>query len=278
MDVGDGVELALLDWGGAGPVVLCHHANGFCGALWEPVARALRGEARFVAVDARGHGRSSRPEDPAAYAWRHFVDDIGAVAEALAAEAPDGRVVGLGHSFGGTSLLGAASQRPDCFRALVLCDPVVIPRETGRPANERGRELAERTRKRRRTWVSRSEAMAYWETRPLFADWTREAMALYALDGLRERADGGVELACPPEVESAVFANGRDHDVFAGVESVAAPVLFLRATRGNFPPELYRRLAERIPRARVEDVEAGHLLLMEDPARVESALRRFALA
>ena len=28
-----GVELALIDWGGAGPRVLLAHANGFCAAL-----------------------------------------------------------------------------------------------------------------------------------------------------------------------------------------------------------------------------------------------------
>jgi len=38
---GRGVEIALLDWGGDGPLVLMHHANGFCAGTFGLVAEAL---------------------------------------------------------------------------------------------------------------------------------------------------------------------------------------------------------------------------------------------
>ena len=53
----NGVEIAILDWGGDGPLALLHHANGFSAAVWGPVAEHLRGRFRVVAVDARGHGQ-----------------------------------------------------------------------------------------------------------------------------------------------------------------------------------------------------------------------------
>jgi len=31
------IEIALLDWGGEGPLALLHHANGFCAAAWAPL-------------------------------------------------------------------------------------------------------------------------------------------------------------------------------------------------------------------------------------------------
>ena len=79
-----GVEIALLEWGGEGPVVLAHHANGFCAGTWGEVAEALAPRFRFIAMDARGHGDSSKPEDPGAYVWDRFVADWVAVAAQVA--------------------------------------------------------------------------------------------------------------------------------------------------------------------------------------------------
>src|SRR5690606_20922179 len=118
---------ALLDWGGDGPLVLMHHANGFCAGTLGLVAEALVPAFRVIGMDARGHGDSTKPEEPEAYSWEAFALDALAVAEALA-PAHGGRVaVGVGHSFGGTALLGAAARRPELFGHLVLVDPVLPP-------------------------------------------------------------------------------------------------------------------------------------------------------
>ena len=51
----NGVEIALLDWGGEGPVALLHHANGFCKGVWGLVAEALRDRYRvIVRLDSGG--------------------------------------------------------------------------------------------------------------------------------------------------------------------------------------------------------------------------------
>src|SRR5262249_31953939 len=84
---GRGVELGVLDWGGDGPLALLHHANGFCAALWAPVAEELRARFRVVALDARGHGESSKPEGAAAYRWAGFGHDLAALPAHLAPEA-----------------------------------------------------------------------------------------------------------------------------------------------------------------------------------------------
>ena len=101
-----GVEIALLDWGGEGPPALLHHANGFCAALWGPVARHLRSRFRLIAMDARGHGDSPRPEGPGAFSWDLLAADLLGVGELLLAELGAPRfALGLGHSFGGTLTL-----------------------------------------------------------------------------------------------------------------------------------------------------------------------------
>jgi pimeloyl-ACP methyl ester carboxylesterase len=268
-----GVEIALLDWGGEGPLVRMHHANGFCAGTLGLVAEALVPRFRVVGMDARGHGDSSKPEGPDAYRWDRFAEDLLAVAEALAAERPDGRVaVGLGHSFGGTAVLGAAARRPELFERLVLVDPVVPPLarelalDPGRA--ERVGRLVEGARKRRSVWASRAEARAHFAERSLFGDWLPRAIDLYVEHGLRERAHGQVELKCPGEIEAAIFAAGGGLDVAALARRATCPATVLWAARGDFSRDRYERVFGEMPSARIVDVDCGHLVPMERPELV----------
>ncbi|MEE8556901.1 MAG: alpha/beta fold hydrolase [Myxococcota bacterium] len=126
---GRGIELAVLDWGGKGPLALVHHANGFCGAVYAPIVHPLRDTHRIVLYDARGHGDSTQPPPGDAYRWTVFPEDLLALAEVLIAEGPQRSVaLGIGHSFGGTATAVAAAARPELFERIVLLDPVLHPR------------------------------------------------------------------------------------------------------------------------------------------------------
>jgi pimeloyl-ACP methyl ester carboxylesterase len=274
-----GVEIALLDFGGPGPLALAHHANGFCKGTWAEVAELLRGRVRLVAMDARGHGDSSRPEPPAGYAWREFAADLAAVAGVLAAESGRPLALGIGHSFGGTSLLGAESLAAGRFERLLLVDPVTPPPPAHAPPERAAHveAMVDAARRRRADWPSRAEARAWFAERSLFERWRPEALDLYVLDGLRERPDGGVELKCPGAVEAAVFSQGDAVDLPAWVRGLAPPALWLWAERGNFPLPYYEALAASMRAARVERATAGHLIPMERPDLVaDAALRLLA--
>ena len=70
-----GAQVALHDLGGDGPPVLLTHANGFCGQMWQPVARELGSVAHCWALDFRGHGDSvSGPDED--YHWDGMADDV----------------------------------------------------------------------------------------------------------------------------------------------------------------------------------------------------------
>ncbi len=278
---GRDVEIALLDWGGDGPIALLHHANGFCKGMWAQVAEGLQ-EAGYrpVAMDARGHGDSSRPAgDPRdVFAWDEFATDVAAVADTLRAESgQDAISLGIGHSFGGTSMLGAAARRPALFRRLVLVDPVTPPPPGGAPPErlEHVQSMVETALKRRADWPSAAEARAWWAERDFFAAWQPEALDLYTLDGLRALPDGSVELKCSPEVEAAVFGPRRDVDVADLARRTVTPCLWLWARLGNFPLPFYQALVELMPAARLEEVDAGHLVPMERPDLVVEAALRF---
>ncbi|MEE3326210.1 MAG: alpha/beta hydrolase [Myxococcota bacterium] len=264
------IEIALQDWGGDGPLALLHHANGFCAALWVPVAECLRDRFHVVAMDARGHGDSPMPPEGAAaeaFGWSLMADDLRQVAEILLAEVGQSQVaLGLAHSFGGTLTLAAESRRPGLFEKLVLVDPVVPPQSwllQARSGNES--EMVQRARRRRDRWPSREEAREQLAGKALFADWTPRAFEIYVQEALRESPDGGVELKCAREVEAAVFSNSFSLDLDKIFPAVAAEARLLWAARGNFPLQIFQDVCSQLPRGELVELDAGHLIPMEKP-------------
>lgn len=273
-----GVEIALLDWGGEGDLVLLHHANGFCGATLAPIAAALADRYRVVAVDARGHGHSTSVApggDPDPYAWSTMASDLGSVVHQVLERVGCDRVaLGIGHSFGGALSLEAAEKEPELFARLLLLDPVIIdaapPADPG--AVQRGPDLAAGALRRRDRFASRAEAFEHFRGRGIFADFTPEALALYVGEGIGPSPEDDFRLRCRPEVEAAIFSTGHRTDLFEDAPRVKAEVRFLHALRGNFSRERYDALAARMPSARVESLDVGHLFPLEEPDRVLALL------
>jgi pimeloyl-ACP methyl ester carboxylesterase len=275
----NGVEIATLDFGGRGPLALLHHANGFCAAVWEPVAAQLARHFHVIAMDARGHGRSSKPAGADAYHWGWFGRDAIGVADALCQEhgATD-IALGLGHSFGGTALVTASAHRPALFERLVLVDMIVPPR----PGSEleilrraHGNPFAEGARKRRAVWPSREAAREKWADKELFEGWDPRVFDLYLAEGLHDRPDGQVELACPPEIEAAIFDANGSLDVLEVASKVRVPALILWARAGNFPYSHFESLAAQMSASELRVADAGHLVPMENPELVVREVLRF---
>lgn len=115
----DGVELAWDRWGpsAGAPLVLCH---GFTGSAMDfaqqiPLLAADRG---VLALDHRGHGRSTNTHDEATYGLDRLVADFVAWLDAVA----DGPVDLLGHSMGGRIALQVTLDHPELVRSLILMD------------------------------------------------------------------------------------------------------------------------------------------------------------
>ena len=100
-----GEELAVWEWPGEDPPFLFAHATGFHGRCWDCIIRMFP-QRHCLAVDARGHGRSSQPELP--YHWQIFGRDLAVVAEHW--DVRD--AIGSGHSSGGHATVQAAALRP----------------------------------------------------------------------------------------------------------------------------------------------------------------------
>jgi pimeloyl-ACP methyl ester carboxylesterase len=117
MDRGDGVEVAWQAWGeGDPPLVLCHGFSSSAQTFALHLA-ALAERRRVVAMDHRGHGRSTKLGREDGYRLELLVDDLVAVLDRVG-----GPVHLLGHSMGGRLVLGVALARPDLVASLVLAD------------------------------------------------------------------------------------------------------------------------------------------------------------
>jgi pimeloyl-ACP methyl ester carboxylesterase len=273
-----GVEIALAEWGAGERLALLHHANGFCKGMWAEVATRLADDGwRVVALDARGHGDSTQPEGEVAYHWDAFAEDLVAVAAALVAERGGAPIaLGIGHSFGGTSMIGAAARRPELFERLLLIDPVVPPPLRGVDPHDvpHLRKLIEGARKRRAEWPSRDAARAWCRERRFFAAWRPTAIELYLLDGMRERDDHSLVLKCRGAVEGAVFAGSASIDLFALAARVGVPATIQWADSGDFPRAVHQALVDTMADARLEALHCGHLVPMEQPELVVAAASR----
>lgn len=265
-----GIEIALQDWGGDGPLALLHHATGFCAALWAPVAARLRDRFHVVAMDAHAHGDSPRVEarvDSDDFSWSLMTEDLRAVAGILLEETGHQQIaLGLGHSFGGTLTMTAESRQPGLYDRLVLVEPVIPTSET--PAGERidrKNDLIERTRKRRDRWPTREAALQQLSSKELFEKWAPGTLELYVQEALRDTSDGEVELKCDREVEAEVFVNSFSIDLQQVFPNVHADVLIAWGQHGNYPLESYQDMCGRLPNAKLVEADAGHLIPMEKP-------------
>ncbi|MCW2681170.1 MAG: alpha/beta hydrolase fold protein [Frankiales bacterium] len=113
----DGVDLHVeVDEGPDPTVVLVH---GFTARLEEFLLQreTLRGRARTVLYDCRGHGRSRGQGKVQGATIDQLGRDLGEVLDAVA---PRGPVVLLGHSMGGMTIMALARQRPELFGERVV--------------------------------------------------------------------------------------------------------------------------------------------------------------
>ncbi|MBV9503550.1 MAG: alpha/beta hydrolase [Acidobacteriia bacterium] len=261
----NGVNLAVWDWAGEDPPLVFTHGSGFHGRCWDEVIRHLPGR-RCLAVDARGHGQSAKPEPP--YPWTLFAADLAE----LLAKLEIRNAIGVGHSLGGHTITAAAAERPESFSALLLLDPTIWEvREYGsKPLN------TFIVRRRRDRWPSPDVMFESLSGRPPFERWNQDVLRDYCNYGLLLR-DGEYWVACPPHIEASAHECAKDEsaNIHPVIPSIKCPVTIMRAgtsARRFFNPEpspTDPELAKRFPNG--TDVflrEISHFIPMELPEMV----------
>lgn len=261
---------------GLPPAVLVHGMGGST-QNWAELMAELSGDVDAEAVDLPGFGHSAPPDDGDLSVSGH----VRAVAACLEA-AGRGPVHLLGNSLGGAVAVRLAALRPDLVRTLTLISPAlpeVPPQATAVPTGLLavpgvpwllGRLTAGQSVEQRAAalldLVYGDPALIPQERREVAVEEYRRRMDLpYATDVLVRSARGIVR----------AYTERGGQSLWRQAERVRVPVLLVYGLRDRLVS--YRsalRACRAFPDARLLVLpDAGHVAMMEHPARVARAVR-----
>jgi pimeloyl-ACP methyl ester carboxylesterase len=271
---GDGIEINLAVWQGAGQPILCIHgitANCRC---WGTLADALAPEYRVIAMDLRGRGQSDRPSE--GYALAYHLKDINRLLDDLGLE----RAVIMGHSLGAFIGLAFAAEYPKRVERLILVDG----------GGDLSQEQMEKVFVGIKPALDRlgqefHSAEAYLEkmkAAPYIQPWSAVTETYYRYE--IEAVDGGVRTNIAPAHIQEEAANIKKVDCAPYYPRIKCKVLILRAPNGLLsqddillPEDVIDRMMIEIPRAQRFDVEGmNHYGIVFQPhAARDDAIREF---
>ena len=263
------------------------HATGFNAMTYQSLLAPLGLRARIVALDMRGHGRSTLAAKTNFASWNRYRDDV---IKWIEKHAPQGLVLG-GHSMGGCVALLVAGKRPDLVKGLVLADPVILAPKVYRfnhlfPFSRllmRGHKMAQTARKRRADYPSIAEAKASYEGRGAFASWRAPFLDDYLLDGFERTDDNPHDsedqtwsLLCKPKMEATTFAAQRNRPwkALRKIKKAKIPLIILRPEKDAVLSQSEAlRILRRYRSAMIKTLKGTtHFLPMEAPYTVRDEL------
>ena len=261
------------------PLLHFAHANGFHGGTYGPLLQELGNQFRVRAWDARGHGKTRAPLQIAEHSqWEAHRDDLLAVLEQLVADS-NTRIYLAGHSMGATVSCMAAAVRPEWVAGILLVEPVMLkPRYYTLSRMFSGltglamTPLARAAAKRRSVFPDLEAMHESYRQRGAFRTWEEPFLRAY-LSAATRRHEDGVELACPPKYEAAVF-NSLEHDALTPASQIGVPFSVLLAEHGSVTMET-QPFFQALGPGKISTVPGStHFLPMELPETVRAEARR----
>ena len=249
VSIRDGELSLFVSVTGSGPPLLWVAGLGDDHSSWASQIPRFANDYTCIVFDNRGCGQSSTPPGP------YTIAEMAQDAHLLLAELGAGPVTAIGSSMGGAIAQELAAAHPGDVSAVVLSN----------------------------TWAATDNF-----TGLLFDHWTAladaddadrlaESAILFSLSAQFLDAEG-VEI--PPLSNMPGFAAAaracRGHDSRRRLKDIAVPALVVAGEHDILTrPELARPLAESIPDARLELVDAGHMLFWEKADEFSALVREF---
>ena len=246
---------------GAGPPVLLIMGLGLSGGAWWRTVPVLARDLEVITFDNRGVGRSRALLH--AYTTEAMADDARAVLDA--AEVERAHVYGI--SLGGMVAQQLALRHPERVRSLVLGATHAGGAHTVRPDGDVIAFLRHRLAMRHEEGAWGSVPFNYSE--PFRAEHPER---------IAEDIAQRLSQPFPLQAYRAQMWAGALHDCFDRLDRITAPTLVVHGREDRMiPVENGRLLAERIPDARLVELEGtGHLYPTEAP-QVDEEVAAFML-
>lgn len=271
---GDGVDIQLAIWGGAGKSILCIHgitANCRC---WDMLASVLSPKHRVIAMDLKGRGQSAKP--PKGYSIDHHLRDINCLLDDLGLE----RVTLMGHSLGAFISLAFGAEYPKRVDSIILVDG------GGDLSEEQMDKVFEGIKpsldRLGQTFPSADAYIEAMRQAPYIQPWS-PALETYYRYEIADKS-GGVGTNIDPAHIQEEALNVRELEAATLYPKLSCKVLILRATRGLLsqddillPEDVVERMIREIPNAKYVNIEGtNHYGIIFQPHEVrDSAILDF---
>lgn len=238
--------------GGSKPPLVLLHGLTANGACWTTLARALEGEYDVIMPDARGHGKSSVPDQ--GYRYEDHANDVVGLIKAIRLSSP----VLLGHSMGGLTASVVASRKPKLLRGLILADPTFLGPEFQRQVFESD------SAHQHRQMLNKSVDELMAEARIRHPDRSSETLELIARARL-QTSISAFDVLTPPNPDYIQLVNAID-----------VQTLLVIGDAGVVSPAVAAELQHVNPRILVEQIpEAGHGVQYDQPDRFAAVVKSF---
>jgi pimeloyl-ACP methyl ester carboxylesterase len=268
----NGISLAVHEWPGKGPAIVCVHgltANHTC---WAGVGEMLSPACHLIAYDLRGRGESDKP--PAGYSLAIHGEDLAGLLDAFGLK----RAVIAGHSLGAHIALRFAVRLPRRVSKLVLIDGGidVRPEILDSLAPAIGRLGVE--------FPSLEAFLQMLQGLPMFAGRWNEHLERYYRYDVEVLPGGGVRSKVAAHAIQEELASLQRDRLWVYHHQVRCPALILRAPDGLLTAtdcvmtqEEARAMARAIPKAKLVIVPGTnhYTVLMGHNPKVKAALRQF---
>ena len=244
------VKLAFEDRGAGKPAFVFVHGWTCDRSFFAPQAEHFAQRHRVVSVDLRGHGESDKPQG--AYPVGAYAEDIAHIIRQLGL----GKVVAVGHSLGGITVLQLAAAHPGCVAAIVMVYPApfVFSYELRSAIEAMVAAIEAGNQEPRRQFIRDH----------LFLPTSDRRLVEAVLEGM---------LAAPAHVAATAIRGALEFDARAVAASCKVPALHLAATPPLNPPHL---MSEWLPNVvNGWTVGAGHFNQLEVPDQVNAMIEGF---
>jgi 3-oxoadipate enol-lactonase len=253
----NGNQIAFQDVGNQDVIVLLH---GFCGSsdYWNKVIPPLSESYRVIAVDLRGHGESSAPDE--VYNMELFAEDVAQLAEEL--ELP--RFHLFGHSLGGYVTLAFVEKYADKLAGFGLIHSTAFPDTEAAKANrDKG-----------------AESISENGMEPFIKALVPKLFAPAHAASMPEEVQlaKGIGLATPPIGAIQTLKGMRNRpDRSRVLQETALPLLLVAGEGDQIIPADKTFVVDGPQVMQVLLKGAGHMGMLESPEELVASIRRFML-
>ena len=255
------IALHYLQWGNGPKTILALHGVSSIAHAWDFVGEELADDHRFIAIDQRGHGDSSKPKD--GYTADDYSNDILAFIDAFSIR----KLILLGHSMGGRNAIVFAAKHPERVSKLIIEDfGYGIPKSVYKAMEILVLSNPEE-------FMSEEEAFEHLKARSKFyrddATWNRIRNAFFKTEkGLRWKYDRN---AITKTLKHLYI------DLLPYLKAIQHPTLFIRGEQSKiFPKQAALETLKLNKNFHLEEISnSTHFIQDENPEELIEKIRRF---